>query len=73
MYDLVNDPDERDNRMEDPEQRRHIRELRGMLESWFAEQATAEHDGRNLPVAGGGQLRPVGVAWEAGSPAFVAH
>ena len=57
----------------DPEQRRRVRELRGMLESWFAEQATAEHDGRDLPVAGGGQLRPVGGAWEDGSPAFVAH
>ena len=57
LYDLVNDPDERDNRVEDPEQRRRGRELRGMLESWFAEQATAEHDDRYLPVAGGGQLR----------------
>ena len=44
-----------------------------MLVSWFAEQATAAHDGRNLPVAGGGQLRPVGGTWEDGSPAFVAH
>jgi arylsulfatase A-like enzyme len=73
LYDLVNDPDERANRAYDPEQQRRIRELRGMLESWFAEQATAEHDGRNLPVAGGGQLRPVGGTWEDGSPAFVAH
>ena len=49
------------------------RELRGMLESWFADQATAEHDGRNRPVAGGGQLRPVGGKWEDGTPAFVGH
>ena len=73
LYDLVNDPDERANRAHDPEQQRRIRELRGRLESWFAEQATAERDGRNLPVAGGGQLRPVGGTWEDGSPAFVAH
>ena len=33
----------------------------------------AEHDGRNLPVAGGGQLRPAGGTWEDGSPAFAAH
>jgi len=49
------------------------RQLRGRLESWFAGQATAQHDGRNLPVAGGGQLRPMRGAREDGSPAFVAH
>ena len=48
------------------------RELRGLLESWFAGQATAQHDGRNLPVAGGG-LCPMRGAREDGSPAFVAH
>ena len=69
----MNDPGERDNRVEDPAQQRRIRELSGMLESWFAGQATVQHDGRHLPVAGGGQLRPVGDAREDGPSAFVAH
>ena len=70
LYDLVNDPDERANRADDPAEQTRIRELRGLLEEWFAEQASADKDGRNLPVTGGGQLRPVGGAWENGSPAF---
>ena len=28
---------------------------------------------RTLPVGGGGQLRPVGPAWEDGSPAFTTN
>ena len=70
LYDLVNDPDERANRADDPAEQPRIRELRGLLEEWFAEHASADKDGRNLPVTGGGQLRPVGGAWENGSPAF---
>ena len=73
LYDLVNDPHERVNRARDRNQQRRIRDLRGLLERWFAEQAAAQRDGRNLPVAGGGQLRPVGGAWEDGSPAFTEH
>ena len=36
------------------------------------ERPNVVFDGRNLPVAGGGQLRPVGATWGDGSPAFVA-
>ena len=70
LYDLVNDPDERANRIDDPAQQPRIRELRGLLEEWFAEQVSADQDGRTLPVSGGGQLRPVGSAREDGSPTF---
>ena len=73
LFDLVDDPDERTNRIDDPDQQRRIRDLRGMLEEWFAEQISADKDGRKLPAGGGGQLRPVGRAWEDGSPAFTAN
>ena len=70
LYDLVNDPDERTNQVDDPGQQRRIRDLSGMLEEWFAQHVTADKDGRNLPVSGGGQLRPVGRGWDNASPAF---
>ena len=73
LYDLTGDPDERTNRIDDPGQQRRIRDLCGLLEEWFAEQVSADKDGRSLPVGGGGQLRPVGRAWEDGSPAFTAN
>ena len=73
LYDLVDDPDERTNRIDDPGQQRRVRDLRGLLEEWFAEQVSADKDGRTLPVGGGGQLRPVGPAWEDGSPAFTTN
>ena len=74
LYDLVTtDPDERTNRIDDPAQQRRIRDLRGPARGCFAEQVSADQDGRTLPVGGGGQLRPVGPAWEDGSPAFTAN
>jgi len=41
------------------------------LNDWFASHARPEKDGLNLPVSGGGQLRPVGGKWEDGSKSFV--
>ena len=73
LYDLTTDPDERTNRIDDPAQQPRIRDLHSLLEEWFAEQVSADKDGRTLPVGGGGQLRPVGGAWADGSPAFTAN
>ena len=73
LYDVVNDPQERTNRVDDRGQQGRIRELRGLLASWFTEQATAQHDGRNLPVAGRGQLRPLDSARDGGASAFMEH
>ncbi|MBK36589.1 MAG: sulfatase [Gemmatimonadetes bacterium] len=71
LYDLENDPDERENRVDDVSLCGRIDELRGLLEDWYTTVTTAEHDGRNLPVTGGGQLRPVGRSRDDGSEAFV--
>lgn len=73
LFDLVNDPDERVNRADDPSLKTRIEELRGVLEDWYSTVSTAEKDGKDLPVTGGGQLRPVGGSWEDGSDAFGRH
>ncbi len=63
LWDLVNDPDERNNRIADPNQARRIAELRGLMEAWFARYVDPRIDGRNLGVNGLGQMRPVFPAW----------
>jgi choline-sulfatase len=73
LYDLRNDPDERTNRAEDAAELDRIREMLAILENWFSDHTSKEKDGKNLPVTGGGQLRPVGGKWENGSQAFIDH
>jgi arylsulfatase A-like enzyme len=46
LYDLVNDPDERQNLAADPAQAPRIRDLRGQMEEWFARYVEPERDGR---------------------------
>ena len=70
LYDLENDPDERANLADDAGYAGRCRSLRGELEGWFERYADPERDGRQRPVTGLGQLRPVGGAWEDDSPAF---
>ena len=70
LWDLERDPDERDNRIADPNQRERIAELWGRLESWFEQHVNPEVDGAGLPVNGLGQLRPVFPEYQDGSPAF---
>jgi arylsulfatase A-like enzyme len=45
LYDLVNDPDERENLAAEPTQAARVRELRGEMEEWFARHTVPEHDG----------------------------
>ena len=70
LYDLVNDPDERENLVNDADQASRVMAMRAMLEDWFSTYADPEKDGRERAVTGGGQLRPVGGAWEDGGDAF---
>jgi choline-sulfatase len=46
LYDLLNDPEERENLAELPSQAPRVRELRGEVEEWFSRYAEPEHDGR---------------------------
>jgi len=45
LYDLGNDPDERQNLADDPAQASRIRELKGAMEEWFARYVEPERDG----------------------------
>jgi hypothetical protein len=45
----------------------------GNMENWFDGHSSKEKNGRNLPVTGGGQLRPIGGQWEDGTTAFTDH
>jgi len=45
LYDLASDPDERQNLSDDPGQAKRIRELKGMMEEWFARYVEPEYDG----------------------------
>lgn len=59
LWDLVHDPDERENRIDDPSQAGRIAELQGRMEAWFAQYVRPEIDGARQDVTGLGQLRPV--------------
>jgi arylsulfatase A-like enzyme len=45
LWDLVNDPQERENLIKVPSQATRVRELRGEMEEWFARYVRPEHDG----------------------------
>jgi len=70
LWDLANDPDERHNLWQEPVHASRMRTLRERMEAWFARYVVAERDGRDLPVNGLGQLRPVGPGWGDHRPAF---
>ncbi len=71
LYNLVRDPDERNNRVDDPNQAARVTEMRKTLEDWFAQYVDPEKDGVGRGVSGSGQLRPIGGAWEDDRPPFV--
>ncbi|MBS12897.1 MAG: sulfatase [Gemmatimonadetes bacterium] len=71
LYDLVNDPGEWTNLAENRAQTGRISDMLGIMENWFDRHTLTEKDGKNLPVTGGGQVRPVGGHWEDGSQAFI--
>ncbi len=59
LYDLGNDPDERENRIDDPAIAATVSELKAAMEDWFAKYVTEEHDGLKQTHTAEG--RPVGV------------
>ncbi len=74
LFDLVNDPEERDNLAAEAAHQRRIREMKGEMEEWFARYVIPARDGLRQPAdrptptyprgLGGGQSRPVGRAWQ---------
>ena len=70
LWDLANDPDERNDLIGDPDQAQRIAELFDRLEEWFARYVRPEMDGTAQEVTGLGQLRPVGRHAEHPLPAY---
>ena len=70
LYNVVNDPHDRDNLIADPAQTKRVKELRAMLESWFSEYVIPDMDGLKYNATGYGQLRPIGEKWEDGNEPF---
>lgn len=56
LFDLINDPDERENLIDDPDQADRIDTLRRRLVNWFNDQVDQRRDGSRFPVTGKGQL-----------------
>ncbi|MGC9468572.1 MAG: sulfatase-like hydrolase/transferase [Anaerolineae bacterium] len=61
LYDLINDPDETRNLIEDPNQQARVAALEGELEAWFLRYVDPERDGAKEPVTGKGQVDLPGV------------
>lgn len=55
LYDLVNDPEERVNLVEDAGYLKTVREMRARLEEWFVRFSDPRRDGVRQPVSGKGQ------------------
>jgi choline-sulfatase len=69
LYDLVNDPGENRNLVDEPDQQALVRTLKRDLEAWFVRYTDPNLDGTKEPVTGKGQGALAGVAGE-GRPAF---
>ena len=61
LYDMVNDPDERKNLVDDRSQASVVAEMRTRLAGWFARYVVPRLDGARLAVYGDGQLRRIDV------------
>ena len=70
LWDLIHDPDERENLIDHAAHSALIIELKEQMESWFKQYVTNDKDGIGFDV-GAGQHRPVGINWEDGTDAFV--
>jgi len=68
LYNLVDDPDERQNLAEDEDQTDRIEELRGMLEDWFARYVDPRRDGFTQDGMSWGQRKYLPYTRPAGFP-----
>ena len=59
LYDMVNDPDERKNLVDEKSQTSVVAEMRERLAGWFARYVVPRLDGARLAVYGNGQTRRI--------------
>ncbi|MBD7969195.1 sulfatase-like hydrolase/transferase [Paenibacillus gallinarum] len=64
LYDLVNDPNERNNLIDDPVTEQKRIRMKAHLESWFVRYVDPAMDGVREPVTGYGQVQLAGVKGE---------
>ena len=69
LYDLFSDPDEHDNRINDPGLQKQRQELREQIIAWFTAYVDPARDASHECNTGYGQLRRVGTKSE-GKPVF---
>jgi choline-sulfatase len=69
LYDLVNDPAEDTNRINDPAAAAHVAEMKARLDEWFLRYSDPRVDGAKEAVTGKGQIDLAGILGE-GRPAF---
>jgi len=55
LYDLVHDPGERKNLVEDESQQGLVAQMRKRLSGWFERYVTPHRDGTRFPITGSGQ------------------
>ncbi len=69
FYDLVNDPDENKNLIDDPSKHKVIKEMKSLLDEWFFKYVRPELDGSHEAVYGRGQ-RTLAGPFAKGAQAF---
>jgi choline-sulfatase len=62
LYDLVNDANEENNLVDDPDLAQRVTEMKAQLEAWFVRYVDPDLDGSKEPVTGKGQIDLAGVA-----------
>jgi len=65
LYDLADDPDERENLAAEGSHSGRLKEMQGRLREWFGRYVDAGRDGWGQPVDGAGQMTMVSVPPEA--------
>lgn len=64
LYDLVNDPDERENLVDAPDHRDRVETMRGRLDRWYRRWVDPDVDGAREAVTGTGQVDLAGLGGE---------
>ncbi|NOY81107.1 MAG: sulfatase-like hydrolase/transferase [Kiritimatiellaeota bacterium] len=62
LFNLIRDPEECENRVEESGLQSLVGDLRARLDEWFRRYVIPHRDGRRFPVDGGGQDRRVGAS-----------
>lgn len=70
LYDLVNDPGENSNLIDDPNQMNIIASMKAELEQWFVKYTDPAKDGIREPVTGAGQSDLSGLAVQGVNPFY---